>query len=170
LLGSTLFSLAVAAQLGQQSLALTVTGLAIAYASGFGRGRWASSPIVSISVPLFTAWLLGHAVYSTIHPISLLAAASFSFAFYGYYGLNQGLGTDVKGLAWPVVSQAAAVASLIVAMQPLAAAIVALLGTYSLLLAPLLETERGREQYFRAVQSQLAIGMFVTALALGYTP
>lgn len=170
LLGSTVFSLAVAAQLGQQSLALAVAGLVIAYASGFGRGRWASNPIVSIPVPLFTAWLLGHAVYNTLRPISLLAAASFSLAFYGYSRLNQRLGSDVKGLTWPVVSQAAAVASLIAAMQPVAAAIVALLGTLSLLLVPLLETERGREQYFRAVQSQLAIGMLVTAFALGYTP
>jgi hypothetical protein len=160
LLGSTVFSLAVAAQLGQQSLALTVAGLAIAYANR----------IVSVSVPLFTAWLLGHAVYNTLRPASLFAAASFSVAFYGYSSLNQELGTGVKALTWPVVSQAAAVASLIAVMQPVAAAIVALLGTCPLLLAPLLETERGREQYFRAVQSQLAIGMFVTALALGYTP
>ena len=170
LVGSTIFSLTVAAQLGQHTLALTIAVLVIAYASGFGRGPWASHPIASISFPLFTAWLLGHAVYNVPRPVSVLAAASFSLAFYGSSVLNKRLEPVAKGLTWQVAPQVAAVASLIAVKQPVAAAVVALLGTPQLLLAPLLETEHGREQYFRAVQLHLVISMFLTALALGYKP
>jgi len=168
LVGSTIFSLTIAAQFGVQSLALTMAGLIIAYAGGLGRGRWASSPIVSVSVPLFLAWLLGHAAYDALRPVSVFAAASFSFSFYGSSLVHKKLDPGVKDLTWQVVSQAAAVVTLIAIKQPVVAAVVALLATPQLLLVPLLRTEHGREQYCRTVQIPLAISMFLTALALGY--
>ena len=160
---STVFSLTVAAQLGQQSLALTTVGLLIAYTSILASGRWTSSFILSISIPLFLAWLQGHAVYNTLHLPSVFVAASFAFTFYSCSVMG-------KGLAWQVIPQAVAAAVLVAVKQPLAAAVITLLGTPQVLLAPLLETQLGREKYFRAVQFQLATSMFLTALAIGYKP
>ncbi len=173
----SLFSLTVAAQLGWQSLALTVVGLVVAYASGFGYRRWASSPLISVSVPLFLTWLLGHSAYSPLHPASVLVAASFALTFYGRSVLNQGLKESSRGssllahgLLWQVVPQAAVAASLVAVRQPIVAAVAALLGTPQLLLASLLETQPGRQRYFRAVQFQVVMSMFLTALALGHKP
>ena len=168
LAGSSIFALTVAAQLGQQSLALTVAGLVIAYASGLRRERSSSNLI--ISVPLFAAWLMGHAVYADLRPPSVLAAASFSVAFYGCSLLNKRTHAVGGGVAWTTVSQVAATAGLIGVKQPVIAVVVALLGTLQLLLVPLLDTEHGRRQYFRAVQFQLAASMLLAALALGYRP
>jgi len=161
---TTIFSLTVAAQLGQQSLVLTAAGLVLAYASGFGRERWGASLLVSVSAPLLLTWLLGHAIYDTLRPASVLIAAFFALTFHGCSALKQAH----KGLAWQVAPQAAVVAGLVAIKQPVAATVVALLGTSGALLAPLLQTQPGREQYFRVLQLQLAASMFVAALALGY--
>jgi len=182
LLTSTIFSLTVAAQLGQRNLALTIISLVIACAIGWGRGRWRSSHLVTVSVPLLITWLLGHAAYNTLRPIPVLAAAAFAVAFYGFSVLDQHPERLVQGLIWQIASQTVVVASLIMIRQPLVAAAVALLVTPQLLLLPLLGSpasigylinsgqQHERRRYFRAVQFQLAASMLLTALALGYTP
>jgi len=164
LVASTIFSLTVASQLGQQCLAITAAGLVIAYVSGFGRRRWTVSPIVSYSVPLFLAWLLGHAAYDALHLVSVLVAASFALAFCRC----NGVGRVNEELACQITPQLAAVVGLVMIKQPVIAAVVALLATLPLLLAPLLETQSGREQCFRIVQAQLAANMILAALAVGH--
>lgn len=164
LIASTVFSLTVAAQLGQQSLAITAFALVIAYTIGLSRGQWVCNPVVCISIPLCLAWLLGHAAFATLHPLSFVAAASFALVFSGCFTTNQ----TGQGLIWQVVPQAVVVASLIACYQPVAAAAIAMLGSPQLLLAQLLKTPEHREQYFRAIQWHLAVSMFLTALALGY--
>jgi hypothetical protein len=164
LVASTIFSLAVAIQLGQQCLVITAAGLAIAYVSGFGRRRWTLRPVISYSMPLFLTWLLGHAAYHALHPISVLVATSFALTFCPYDAVNH---AD-KELAWQVAPQLAAAVSLVMVKQPVIAAVVTLLATLPLLLAPLLETQSRRGQYFRIVQTQLAVNMVLTALAVGY--
>ena len=164
LVASTIFSLTVAIQLGPQCLAIAAAGLVIAYVSGFSRRRWMVSPIISQSVPLLLTWLLGHAAYAALHPVSVLVAASFALAFWGC----NGMGRVNEELAWQVAPQLAAVVSLVMIKQPVIAAVVGLLATLPLLLAPLLETQSGREQCFRIVQAQLVANMILAALAVGH--
>jgi len=164
LVGSTIFSLTVAIVVSQQCCVITAAGLVLAYVSGFGERRWTSSPIVSFSVPLLLAWLLGHAAYGALHPVSISVAASFALAFCGCCGRN----SANEELAWQVMPQLGAVIALVMVKQPVIAAVVTLLATLPLLLAPLLETESGREQYFRSMQVQLAANMILAALAVGY--
>jgi hypothetical protein len=170
LVGSTIFALTVAAQLGRQSLALSFVVLTVGYASGLARARWASTPIVSVSFPLLTAWLLGHAAYDALEPASAVAGVCFALVFYGASVLKDTSEPLAAGLAWQVLPWAAAAVTLIAIKQPLIAATVALLATSQLLLVPLLEREGGHALYFRALQVQLAISMFLAASALGYTP
>ena len=170
LVGSTIFALTVAAQLGRQSLALGLLVLTVAYASGLARTRWASNRIVSVSFPMLTAWLLGHAAYDALDPASAFAGACFALVFYGAAVLKDSSEPLAVGLAWQVLPWAAATVTLMAIKQPLIAATVALLGTSQLLLVPLLEREGGHALYFRALQLQLAISMFLAASALGYAP
>ena len=163
---STIFSLTVAAELGQQTLILAAVAVIAAYVSAQSRWRWVYSLIVTISLPLSCAWLLGHSTYAALRPASAFVAASFALAFYGCSFVDR----TGKGLWRQVVPQAAVVVSLLVARQPAAAAVVALLGSSQLLLVPLLKTPAGRAQYFRTVQPQLAASMLLTALAVGYRP
>jgi hypothetical protein len=170
LVGSTIFALTVAAQLGRQSLALGLLVLTVAHVGGLGRTRWTSAPIVSVSFPLLTAWLLGHAAYDALNPASAFAGVCFALVFYGASVLKDSSEPNAVGLAWQLLPWAAATVTLIAIKQPLIAATVALLGTSQLLLLPLLEREGGHALYFRALQFQLAISMFLAASALGYTP
>jgi hypothetical protein len=167
---STVFALALAAQLGQQSLVVALASLVVAYVSGLLGPRWAHDPVVSPTLSVLGAWLLGHAAYAQITPLSALAALGFSLAIGCLSALNRRRGSVGQNALWLAVPWAAAVASLIGVMQPVAAALVALLVTPPLLLAPLLETDLGRAQYFRTVQLPLAASMIIAALALGYTP
>jgi len=167
---STVFALAIAAQLGQQSLVIVFASLVVAYASGLLRPRLAHNPLVSHALPLLGAWLLGHAAYARIAPLSALAAVGFSLVCAALFTISHRLRSVRQNTLWLAVPWAVALASLIGVMQPVAAAAVALLGSLFLLLAPLLETEPGRAQYFRTVQIPLAASMIVTAMALGYTP
>ena len=159
LIASSVFSLTVAAQLGQQSLILTAAGLGIAYVSSLDTKRR-----ISVLAPLFLAWLLGHTIYSTIHLASALIAVFFAVTLYSAPKQME------TGLIWQVMPQIAIVAGLVTIKQPLVATAVALLSTLGVLLIPLLQTQSGREKYFRIVQLQLAASMLLSALALGYKP
>jgi hypothetical protein len=170
LAASTVFALSIAAQLGGQSLLVALASLVVAYTSGMLRWRWAHSPVVTHALPVLGAWLLGHTAYAEVNPLSLLAAVGFSLVVSCLSALDRRLGPVGQNALFLAVPWALAVASLVGVMQPLAAAAVALLGSLPLLLAPLLETESGRTEYFRAVQLPLAASMIVAALALGYTP
>ena len=152
------------------ALALGLLVLTVAYVGGLGRTRWTSAPIVSVSFPLLTAWLLGHAAYDALDPASAFAGVCFALVFYGASVLKDSSEPNAVGLAWHLLPWAAATVTLIAIKQPLIAATVALLGTSQLLLLPLLEREGGHALYFRALQFQLAISMFLAASALGYTP
>jgi hypothetical protein len=163
---STVFALAVAAQLGRASAGLTALGLLAAHASGLSQRHWGLSPAALVSLPLLLAWLLGHAVFSVLRPASAIVAASFALSLAGSFALYRGL----KPLAWQIAPQVIAAASLVLVKQPVAAAVVALLGTPQLLLVSLLASPANRERYFSSVQFYLAASTFIAALALGYKP
>jgi hypothetical protein len=149
---------------------ITLASLAVAYVSGVLRPRCSLKPEVTPALPMLGAWILGHTAYAPVAPLSVLAAVGFSLVFGRLSALDRKSGSVGHNALWPALPWALVMASLIGVMQPLAAAAVALLGSLTLLLAPLLETEPGRAQYFRAVQLPLAASMIVAALALGYTP
>ena len=146
LAGSSVFALVIAAQLGPSCLFIAFAVLLIGYGAGWSR-TWRANPMASAGIPLFAAWLLGHAAYSTLRPVPVLAAASFCLAFCSLSVLKERPSSPATGLVGHAVSWLIAVGSLVVVMQPIVAAAVGLLGSLPLLLAPLLETER--EQYFR---------------------
>jgi len=164
LVASTIFCLTVAIQQSPQSFAITAVGLVIAYASGFGRGWWISSPIISHSAPMFLTWVLGHAAYASLQPVSIAVAASFALAFYRGAGASR-VNTE---LGWQVAPQLAAAVYLVLVKQPVVAAVISVLATLPLLLAPLLGTHSRRGEYFRIVQTQLTASMVLAALAVGY--
>ena len=162
----TVFALAVAAQLGQQSIAITALGLVMAYAVGFSRWQWIAHPVIFIAVPLCLAWLLGHAAFAVLNPLSIVVAVCFACVFYGCFITNQ---ID-QGLIWQVMPQAVVIAVLLACNQPVVAAAVTLLGSPQLLLAQLLRTREQRGKYFQAIQWHVAVSMLLTALALRYKP
>ncbi len=168
----SLFAVTIAAQLGQWSLALTIISLSAAYAAGWGPWSWRSKQGVTIFVPVLTAWLLGHVSFGTPQPASGAAAASFAAAFYGFSSLHRWPEQLGKGLIWQIAAQMTVAATLVYVRQPIIAAAVALLATPQLLLIPLLEspavTRAGHGRYFRAVQLQMLLSMFLAAAALGY--
>ena len=161
----TIFCLTVAIQQSPQSLVVAAVALVIAYASGFGRRWWMSSPIILHSAPIFLTWLLGHAAYADLQPVSVAVAASFALAFCRCAG-----GSRVNAeLVWQVAPQLAAAVCLVPIKQPAVAAAISVLVTLPLLLAPLLGTHSRRGEYFRIVQTQLAASMVLAALAVGYS-
>lgn len=165
-MASAVFSLAVAAQLGQRSLVVAALGLVMAHIVGFMHGPRILRSLLSISVPLCFAWLLGHVVFAALHPMSALVAASFALVFFGCFMTSE----TSHGLIVQVIPQAVVVASLIVCHEPMTAVAVTLLASPQLLLAQLLKMPGQREQYFRAIQWHLAVSMMLTALALGHKP
>jgi hypothetical protein len=181
LLGGTVFSLTVGAQLGPQNLALVGSSLLLAYVGGLGRVRWASNDLVTTSLPILIAWLSGHVAFNSLHPLSALVATGFAVVFFGCHLVDEHPEQPTKGLVWQAGAQILPIAGLIAAKQPIIAALVALLVTPQLLLIPLLqppantgmslhaEAERAQVHYFHALQLQLMLSMFLTALALGHT-
>jgi hypothetical protein len=167
---SAVFALAVAAQLGGQSLAIALASLLVAGGGGLLRPRWTRHAVVSHALPVLGAWLLGHAAFAGIAPLSALAAVAFSWVVAGLADLDRSPGSVARKALSTAAPWALAVSAVIAAMQPLAAALVALLGSLPLLLAPLLDSDGGRARYFRALQLALAVSMIAAALALGYTP
>ena len=161
---ASVFALALAAQAGQQILALTAVFLLTALVRALARGKWASSQIVSLAFPLFAAWLLGHAAYDHLQATSTVVALCFVLAFHNFSDSYRQAAWSSQGPVW----QSLAVASLILVGQPVAAATTALLVTPQLLLSTLLQT--ARERYFWAIQFPLLLSTFLTALALGYRP
>jgi hypothetical protein len=175
---STLFALSVAAGLGRWSLALTVLSLCTAYIAGWGPWHWRSKQLVTTSIPVLVAWLLGHFSFSNPEPASLTAAACFAAAFYGFSLLYRQPEQLTKGLFCQVAAQLVIFATLIYVQQPLVAAAVAILATPQFLLIPLLESPPGARapagaraehgRYFHAVQLQVLLSMLLAAAALGY--
>jgi hypothetical protein len=181
LFAGTVFSLTVAAQLGRHNLALAGGSLLVAHVGALGRVRRASHGLVSVSLPVLIAWLSGHAAFNSIHPLSAVVGLGFSVALFGCFAVYKHPERPIRGLVWQIGAQLVPIASLGIIRQPLMAAIVALLVTPQLLLIPLLQpstskaasihmvTGCGQAKYFHAVQFQLMLSMFLTALALGYT-
>lgn len=167
---STVFALAIAAQLGPQSLVVTLASLAIAYTSGLLRPRWTRHPLILPVLPVLGAWLLGHSACAAVTPLSLLAALGLSLSAGYLCELDRSGGTASRNTIWLAVPWALVLTSVIMGMQPLAAALVALLGSLPLLLAPMLDRDTGRERYFLTVQLPMALSMIIAASALGYTP
>jgi hypothetical protein len=154
----------VAAQLGPQCLAITAAALAVAYVSAWNQGRWASGVIISIATPVLLPWLLGHAAYGSVSALSALMAGFFGLTFSAFCSA----GTVNRRLVQQVMPQIGVAVCVVVGGQPVVAGVVTLLTTSQLLLAPLLETQPGRVQYFRLVQAPLVTSMLLAALALGH--
>jgi hypothetical protein len=163
---STVFALAVAAQLGRQNLLLVATALFAVYVSTFWRGNWAAHLRPAVFLPLWLAWLLGHVAFGALRPASVLVAACYALTLCASLAHSQGQ----RALAWQVMPQVVVAATLVAIKQPLAAAVIALLATSNWLLFPMLGTQPGRERYFRALQTSLIASMLLAALALGYKP
>lgn len=163
-LAGAVFSLAVAAQLGQRSAVLAALDLVMAHLVGFMGKRQVLRSILSISVPLCLAWLLGHVAFAPLHLVSVVVAISFALVFSGCFITSE----TGHGLVAQVVPQSIVMVSLIACSQPITAAAVVLLASPQLLLAELLKTPGQREKYFRGIQWYLAISMLLTALALGH--
>jgi len=162
-LAGSLFSLAVAAQLGPVCLLLAALGLAGASILAWGRRDHSDSPLLSIALPLLLSWLLGHSAYGPLHVASALSAACFALTFSACASLERKEGEPGAQVAL----QAAAAAVLVAIKQPLLAAAIALLATPQLLLASLLTAPSGRGQYFAHIQWTLALSLLLSALALG---
>jgi len=171
----SVFALTLAGQAGQLSLVLTAVVLFTALIRAVVHGKYSSSRLLSLAFPLFAAWLLGHAAYNPLNVASVVIALCFALAFYSFSAPSAALRGRFadshqpatrpnQGMIWQVL----AVTCLILIGQPIAAATTALLATPQLLLCSLLKTES--ERYFRAIQFQLMLIAFLTALALGYRP
>jgi hypothetical protein len=181
LLAGTVFSLTVAAQLGQHTLALTLISLVCSYTFAFWPSRELLRGVLRISVPLLSTWLLGHVAFGQLSGLSVLAALGFAVAFCGALVQAQGPERPWAGLVWQVLGQFGVAAVLVVLRQPLIAAVVALLVTPAFLLLVLLEPSphgavpgdavlgARRSRYYHALQWPLAISMALAALAIGYT-
>lgn len=178
---SSTFALTVAAQLGSQSLALVIVSLAAACSIGCRESRGTPWRWLSVAAPICIAWLVGHAAFHNLHPISIWAAGCYSAWFYGCSALGSKPESIDRGLFWRVAAQSGVVTSLIIVRQPLVAAVVAILITPQILLLPLRDSqtndnhrglaraEQGHQPYSRALQVPLVASMILTALALGYT-
>jgi len=164
LTAATLFSLVVAMQLGKQPLMLAVAGLAVVLAMGFGPRK--KSICLFTALPALLAWLLGHASYAGLTPVSAAVATSFGWAFCASHQVDQGLASPAR----QVVPQIIVAGTLVAIKQPIAASIVASLASPGLLLSLLLEQDSGHECYFHALQAAVAASMAVAALAAGYRP
>ena len=171
----TLFSLVVAAELGQRTLAITAGALLYIYARILGRRRWAAqrsgsraqgaaSQLLDHSLPIFLTWLIGHATYAAIRAESVLVALCFALVLHGCSQVQR-TAQDLLRLLLP---QVVVVIYLVIAGQPVTAAGVTLLASSQVLWLPLLQIPAGRTKYFRAVRAPLAIAMLLTAWALGY--
>lgn len=171
----TLFSLVVAAELGQRTFAVTAGAILYIYARLLGRRRWAAQrpggraqgaagQLLDHALPIFLTWLIGHATYAAIRAESVLVALCFALVSYGCSQVQR----TGDGLLQLLLPQVVVVIYLIIAGQPVTAAGVTLLASSQVLWSPLLEVPAGRTKYFRAVQLPLAIAMLLTAWALGY--
>jgi hypothetical protein len=172
---STVFSLAVAAELGQRTLAITAAALLCVYAHCLGRARWeaqrprsradgAACQVMDVFLPILLTWLIGHATYAAMHAESVLVAACFALALGGCPRVHQ----TGKGLLGLLLPQVVVVVYFIVARQPVTAAGATLLASSQLLWSPLLQMPAGRTKYFRAVQLPLATTMLLAACTLRY--
>ncbi len=164
LAAAALFSLVVAVQLGKQPFILATAGLTMVLTIGFGLSK--SYACLFTGLPVALAWLLGHASYAALTPLSAALAASFGWAICSSHQVDQGLASPARQAIPQVV-----VAGMLVAIkQPIAASIVASLASAGLLLSPLLEEYADRGRYFGAMQAAVAASMVIAALAAGYRP
>lgn len=160
----TVFSIAVAATLSQRGLALTAVFLLMAWIRALAGGP-GSSGVVSISLPLCFAWLIGHVIYAPLNPASLVVAVCFALVCYGC----SASGPASADLRWQLVPQVVGVACLVAIRQPVGAALLSLFASAHVLWAPLLQTREGISKYAGAVQIPVAVGMLVAALAIGHS-
>jgi hypothetical protein len=163
---STVFSLAVAAELGQRTLAIAAAALVCVYARCLRRPRWSACQVMDVFLPMLLTWLIGHATFAAMHAESVLVATCFALALGSCPRVHQ----TGKGLLRLLVPQAAVVIYFMVARQPVTAAGVTLLVSAQLLWSPLLQVPAGRTRYFRAVQLPLATTMLLAACTLRYGP
>jgi hypothetical protein len=176
LVASTVFSLAVAAELGQRTLAITTVALLYICARSFGRGRRAApraqsgaeapTQILDISLPILITWLIGHATHAALRVESVLVAACFALVLWSCSHIHW----TGNGLLRLLLPQALVIAYFIVDRQPVPATAVALLASAQLLWSPLLQTPAGRMEYLRALQLPLVTAMLLSAWTLGYGP
>jgi len=176
LVASAVFSLVVAAELGQRTLAITTVALLYICACSFSRERRAAQTVehgaqvpttmLDISLPILITWLIGHATHAALRVESILVAASFALLLSGSWHIHQ----TGKGLLRLLLPQALVIAYFIVDKQPVPAAGLALLASAPLLWSPLLRTPAGQTKYLRALQLPLAIAMLLSAWTLGYGP
>ena len=170
---STVFSVAVAAELGLRTLTVTTAALVCVYARCLLGGRWAArhprgdveepaSPVLDVSLPILVTWLIGHTTYAAIRVESVMVAACFALALGVCAQVNQ----TGKGLVRLLLPQAVLVALFVVARQPVTAAGVTLLASSQLLWSPLLQIPAGRARFFRALQLPLAAAMLLAAWTL----
>ncbi len=177
---SLFFALVTASQLGAQCLGVALMCIAVACLTGVGVQGEASRRLLSIAIPIWSAWLVGHGSFGRLDMISVWTSGCYAALFCAFWLLDH----THQRLARPLWLQAAAqlgvLASLILIRQPLVAAAVALLATPQVLLLPLIERRidkplpnvsqdpAGPELYFRSLQLPLIASMVVTAAALGY--
>jgi hypothetical protein len=170
---STVFSLAVAAELGQRTLVIATVALLCVYARCLIRERLAArhprsveegaaSQVLDVSLPILFTWLIGHATYASVPARSVLVATCFALCL----GLCLQVYQTGKGLGRLLLPQAAVVVYLIMARQPVMATAVTLLASSQLLWSPLLHLPAGRTKFFRAMQLPLAMAMLLSAWTL----
>jgi hypothetical protein len=176
LVASTVFSLAVAAELGQGALVIAAVALLCMYARCLGGGRSAAEgpgskaygaacAVILVFLPVLLPWLIGNATYAAAHGGSVLVAACFALALGSCRQVHQ-TGTGLLGVLLP---QLAVAIYFILAKQPITAAGVVLLASPQLLWSPLLEVPARRTEYFAAAQVPLAMAMLLAAWTLRYT-
>ncbi len=176
LAAGTVFSLVLAAELGQRTLALTAAALLYIGARSLGRepetahGDEHQTPapaiLPDIFFPMVITWLIGHATYAALRIESVLVAASFALTVWGSWYVHR-MG---KGLLHLLLPQALVMVFFIVDQQPVPAAGLALLASAPLLWSSLLTAPGGRTRFLRALQLPLAMAMLLSAWALGYGP
>ena len=176
LAGSIVFSLTVAAALGQRALALAAAALVCVCICGLvwqrrhvepsASGGEGGTSAMAVFLSIFLAWLIGHAAFAAIRPESALVGACFALVICACFQIRR----SGRSLLHLLLPQGIVIVYFVSIGQPVAAAGVTLLASAALLWAPLLEESVGRAAYFGAIQLPLAISMFLSAWTLGHGP
>ncbi len=165
------FSLVIALQIGSTSALLVACGLAMAVSSAsslLARQRQS----LSIWMPMLLTWLLGHTTFSALRLNSAVAGWGCAVILVGLSLLDQPdaarndrLGPPVS--LWPAMGYMVLAAILLAAVQPLAAAVVVMLGTLPLVMASARLKGDG-PAFFGPIQWSVLATMLAAGLALGY--
>jgi hypothetical protein len=173
LIFSSLFSVVVAALLGEGPLLLTGAALVVVVLYfAFFRSQGATRLALGSCYLAGLVWLIGYATFHEFAALSsdkgvlvvpLLWAAIYAVAFHAYQLLSTG--GLARGAALLNLAQIAAAAVLVIVKQPILAGIVGLLLLPQMLLQPSLLSTGDGSWYLRRVQVFTMAAMMATAAA-----